>query len=212
MRHDVLPVLIPLLLFAGCASEALPSATPTTSSSAVPTTTRVALTPRTAPASGIESYLYEAERRGATGYSDDELVEAGQTACRLVPLSDRLSAISAVTAGVGGDVGAATAIVDAAKGSLCATAQYESALRTTTPASTGPVTSFGSGTYEVGVDVAPGEYRTPGTDSCYWARLRNNDGSRDDILDNSFGAGPQVVTLRDGEFFENQGCGMWAQG
>ena len=212
MRHRVIPALVPLLLLAGCANEVLPSAAPTTSSSAASTTTRVALTPRAAPASGIESYFYEAERRGATGYSDDELLEAGQTACRLIPLSDRLSAISAVTAGVHGDLGAGTAIVDAAKGSLCSTAQYESALRTTAPTSTGPVTSFGSGTYEVGVDVVAGEYRTPGTDSCYWARLRNNDGSSGDILDNSFGAGPQVVTLRDGEFFENQSCGMWAQG
>lgn len=132
MRHNVLPVLVPLLLLlAGCAGEVLPPEAPTTSSSAAPTTTRVPLTPRTAPAGGIESYLYEAERRGATGYSDDELLEAGQTACRLIPLSDRLSAISAVTAGVGGDLGAGTAVVDAAKGSLCATAQYESALRAT---------------------------------------------------------------------------------
>lgn len=75
----------------------------------------------------------------------------------------------------------------------------------------GPLVEFGAGTWEVGVDVVAGKYKTLGSDNCYWARLRNNDGSTDDIIDNNIGAGPQTVTIKDGEYFETQRCGTWTR-
>jgi len=54
---------------------------------------------------------------------------------------------------------------------------------------------FGEGTYEVGVDIAPGKYRSPGGDSCYWARLDANQ----ETIDNDLSSGPTVFTVRDGD-------------
>ena len=67
--------------------------------------------------------------------------------------------------------------------------------------------SFGDGIFQVGVDIQPGRYRTEGTPSgCYWARLA----SRDDIIDNNFGDGQQIVDiLASDTFFESSSCGRW---
>lgn len=76
-------------------------------------------------------------------------------------------------------------------------------------APSGPLTTFGAGTYEVGTgdgQVAPGRYKTPGPEdgdhSCYWARLKNTDGDLEAIIANGNAEGPTVVTVgpRDGAF------------
>lgn len=78
------------------------------------------------------------------------------------------------------------------------------------PPPPGPAIEFGSGTFEVGVDVQPGKYKTAGPtdDLCYWARL-SNDGS--DILDNGLGEGPATITIRKGELIESRRCQMWTK-
>lgn len=53
--------------------------------------------------------------------------------------------------------------------------------------------SFSTGTYEVGVDIPPGKYRSPGGDGCYWARLAED---QTDILDNNLSDGPSVFTVQ----------------
>src|SRR5690348_11141865 len=62
------------------------------------------------------------------------------------------------------------------------------------PAQAGPQTSFGSGTFEVGSDIAPGKYKTTGPEgglpSCYWARLKNTDGDLGSIIANGNAQGP----------------------
>jgi hypothetical protein len=81
-------------------------------------------------------------------------------------------------------------------------------------AAPGSLTTFGDGVWEVGVDVAPGKYKTAGTDSygCYYARLKANDGTVDDIISNGFGQGPVTVTVKptDG-YFETSGCVDWVR-
>jgi hypothetical protein len=63
-----------------------------------------------------------------------------------------------------------------------------------------PATTFsGNGTYQVGVDIAPGTYRSAGsaegtTPTCYWARLKSL--STSDIINNNISPGPQVVEIR----------------
>lgn len=57
--------------------------------------------------------------------------------------------------------------------------------------------SFGEGTYEVGVDIQPGRYRSPGGDNCYWARLDDSQ----DILDNNISSGPNVFDVRESDGF-----------
>jgi hypothetical protein len=81
-------------------------------------------------------------------------------------------------------------------------------------AATGPLTTFGDGVWEVGVDIAAGKYKTAGTDSygCYYARLQHNDGSISDIISNGFGQGPVTVTVKDSDgYFETSGCVDWTR-
>lgn len=61
-----------------------------------------------------------------------------------------------------------------------------------------PRTTFGGGTWEVGVDIQPGKYKTTGPNSggsCYWARLKNTDGTFDSIISNGNTEGPTTVTI-----------------
>lgn len=76
-----------------------------------------------------------------------------------------------------------------------------------------PKTTFdGNGTYQVGVDVAPGVYRSagtvPGGQTCYWARLKSL--STSDIINNNLGEGPQVVELKPTDkAFLTEHCQPW---
>src|SRR5437868_4132657 len=77
----------------------------------------------------------------------------------------------------------------------------------------GPATTIDDGVYEVGVDVAPGKYKTAGGSGalCYWDQKKEPGGN--------FGAGddqgvaeagePQVVTLVKGRYFKTSDCGTW---
>ncbi|TDW94833.1 hypothetical protein EV137_2156 [Kribbella pratensis] len=68
----------------------------------------------------------------------------------------------------------------------------------------------GDGTYEVGVDIKPGKYKTTGGEGCYWARLKNLDGDLDAILANNLSDGPQTVTIKKTDKgFETNDCGAW---
>lgn len=68
----------------------------------------------------------------------------------------------------------------------------------------------GDGTYRVGVDIRPGTYRTSGSYSCYWARLRGLGGTSADIIANSSAAGPQIVQIAPTDAaFKTQGCPTW---
>ena len=78
-------------------------------------------------------------------------------------------------------------------------------------AAAGPLTTFADGTYEVGVDVAPGKYKTQAEGFCYWDRTKKNDGSLGDIVQQGVGDGAQVVTIKSGEFFKSQSCGTWTR-
>jgi hypothetical protein len=76
---------------------------------------------------------------------------------------------------------------------------------------------IGDGTYEVGADMPAGKYKTTGPSpldyypNCYFARLKHNDGSAGDIIDNNNSKGPVVVTVKVGEYFETTGCASWVK-
>jgi hypothetical protein len=66
----------------------------------------------------------------------------------------------------------------------------------------------GDGLWTVGVEIAPGTWRSTGTaDDCYWQR--SPDGNPDDIIDNHFGLAGGTVTINAGEEFETEDCGTW---
>ncbi|WP_116044486.1 hypothetical protein [Amycolatopsis palatopharyngis] len=82
------------------------------------------------------------------------------------------------------------------------------------PPPPGPKVEFGPGTWEVGVDVQPGKYKTAGPDGglpCYWARLKDTSGDLGSIINNSILEGPGTVTINKGELFETSGCQDWIQ-
>jgi hypothetical protein len=65
----------------------------------------------------------------------------------------------------------------------------------------------GNGFYTVGVEIAPGQWESTGTnDNCYWARLT----ATQDIIDNHFGMAGGVITVAASDYevmFED--CGTW---
>jgi hypothetical protein len=83
---------------------------------------------------------------------------------------------------------------------------------TPTPAP-GLATSFGEGTFRVGVDIAPGTYRnSDSSQGCYWERLSGLGGTLDEIIANNFTYARQVVTISPSDVgFSSEGCGVWSQ-
>ena len=76
----------------------------------------------------------------------------------------------------------------------------------------GPMTSIDEdGTYLVGEDIAPGQYRADGTGgSCYWARLSGLGGSVSEIITSGLEKGQQLVQIQPTDVaFKTQRCGVW---
>ena len=82
---------------------------------------------------------------------------------------------------------------------------------------TGPATTVSDGTYQVGVDMAAGRYKTSGPpagstlDMCYWERARNDSGQLDAIIANEIVQGPGSVTVNKGEFATLSGGCTWTK-
>lgn len=67
--------------------------------------------------------------------------------------------------------------------------------------------TISDGVYEVGVDIKAGTYKTKGADTCYWATRPSPTG---ELIDNSLVNGPNVVTVKNGQFLElNCGGEEW---
>jgi len=70
--------------------------------------------------------------------------------------------------------------------------------------------TFGIGTWTVGVDIEPGNYRLAHevSETCYWGIYRSGT-NKDDIVQNDIVTGGRPsVTLREGQDFDS-GCGTW---
>lgn len=82
------------------------------------------------------------------------------------------------------------------------------------PVQSGPLSSFGDGTYVVGKEVVPSSYKTMGSTinglPCYWARLKDTSGDFNAIIANGATTGQTTVTInpRDGAF-QTTGCNTW---
>lgn len=71
-------------------------------------------------------------------------------------------------------------------------------------------TTFGDGTYGVGIDIRPGTYRTLGGDNCYWDRSRDLGGATSAIIANDNAAGPAIVSIAPTDAgFKTNACGIW---
>ena len=67
----------------------------------------------------------------------------------------------------------------------------------------------GDGTFEVGVDIERGLYRSAGKPGCHYAVSSDADGS--DLLINKQTASPTSVSLRDDTWLLTQGCAEWTR-
>ncbi|HZD16062.1 MAG: hypothetical protein QOH09_159 [Pseudonocardiales bacterium] len=81
---------------------------------------------------------------------------------------------------------------------------------------TGPLTSFGDGTYQVGTaagDIAAGSYRSAGSTEgmpCYWARTGDLAGKVDTIIAEGYPSGPTTITIKNSDSaFLASGCAPW---
>lgn len=80
----------------------------------------------------------------------------------------------------------------------------------------GAATQVGDGTYQVGVDMAAGRFKTTGpTDdvfrNCYWQRASDDSGQFGSIIANDNTQGPASVTVKSGEFFQTSGGCTWTK-
>lgn len=84
---------------------------------------------------------------------------------------------------------------------------------TTSPArASTSTTTITDGTWLVGVDVAPGTYRTSGGDGCYWERENDFLGGLNSIAANANPTGPAVVTISPADKgFTAKDCGTWTR-
>jgi hypothetical protein len=75
-----------------------------------------------------------------------------------------------------------------------------------------PTGPFTGGLYEVGVDMAPGTYKTAGPEDsdlvklCIWQRKSNDSGDFSAIKASGMTAGRNSVTVHAGEYVELTGC------
>lgn len=76
----------------------------------------------------------------------------------------------------------------------------------------GSEVTFGDGTWQVGVDIPSGTYRsTDPTESCYAARLSGLGGTLDDVIANQLVDHSLIVTIASTDAgFESSGCGTWS--
>lgn len=86
----------------------------------------------------------------------------------------------------------------------------DSAAAAPAPAAPVAIATFGPGTQIVGRDIAPGTYRAPGGDFCYWERLSGFNGTLGNIIANELSRGPQIVTISaTDKGFDSTRCGTW---
>ncbi|MFI8827627.1 hypothetical protein [Streptomyces sp. NPDC053431] len=70
------------------------------------------------------------------------------------------------------------------------------------------------GMYKVGVDIAPGTYKSTGNkdDGCYWERSKDASHGTDSILANDNISGTAIVKVSASDaFFKSSGCGDWVK-
>ena len=107
-----------------------------------------------------------------------------------------------VIAGCSSSTGTSAPVTTPAATTPAAIASTSAAATATSASMVGPVMTVGPGTYAVGTgngQVAPGKYFSPAPSSgstCYYARLRNNNGEPDDIIAEELSHRQIIMTVR----------------
>lgn len=75
-----------------------------------------------------------------------------------------------------------------------------------------PTAPFGMGTYQVGVDIAAGTWRSAGGTTCYWERVSGFRGGFADIIANGNAGDTTIVTISASDKgFTSSRCGTWTK-
>lgn len=175
------------MLAAGCAAG------PTEPTATAPTTqqpTTAAPTTTAGPYAGYSEdergFLRAFDASYSSGGGPAEALRVGEFICDEIRSSVRPAATQGELVSDNGlDTESARALYFLARGQLCPEAPIPDN------------NSFTEGVYQVGVDMQPGTYRSPGGEDCYWARLDENQ----DIVDNYLGSGPSVLVVQDSDAF-----------
>lgn len=190
--RSVALVVLTLLALAGCSDQ--PATNPSAPAATTPTTTG-APTPQQAFVADVLDYPGL-----TTDMDDDTLIGLGDGACNVMAYQQytREQLVTELGASrLGPQV--MGVIVDAAHRNICP--QYNFPVAAAAPVM--PTGTYSTGTYEVGVDIQPGRYRSPGGNGCYWARLDESQ----DIIDNNLSDGPTVFDVAESdEFVELNRC------
>jgi len=73
-------------------------------------------------------------------------------------------------------------------------------------------TAFGDGIFIIGTDIQAGTYKSSGSNSCYYSRLRGFSGSLGDIISNENTDSSAVVTIASSDKgFKSTRCGTWTK-
>lgn len=210
MRATAL-ILIALVALTGCSSAPV-AGTPSVSTTAAAPTTK-AMTPE-------EKYLADVlDTPGlTTTMSNADIIGIGRGLCDVMQYQQYTRSDLIAEAGTS-KLGPAvtTVVVNAAHLNLCPQYQFPGAStagRTAASggAPTGPLSTVGPGTYEVGTgagQIPPGKYQSPGPTSgnCYYARLKHNDGAVGDIIGNDLTQGPSIMNVKASDgYVEVRGC------
>ena len=79
------------------------------------------------------------------------------------------------------------------------------------PITASPGADFGGGTYQVGVDIAPGTWMSTGGTGCAWSRLSGFTGTASDTVKSGLTNTPAILTIASGDvgFASTAACGTW---
>ena len=219
----MLPLL--LVLLAGCGAGGAASTQPATPTAGVATAASPSAT-LTKPEQDYLAQLDNANNPAIVGVGGARLIQLGYDACSTLNAnaSDAPFAVQAVQARGLVDAASAETIVRTAAATLCPVASVAAldspSPGTNTASQPAPepapepaLTTVSDGTYEVGTgagQVSPGKYKSSGPDGgtvCYYARLRNNDGSTGDIIANNLSQGPSIMIVKASDgYVQVNGC------
>lgn len=201
MKRLMIAAAIAVVTVAGCGTgEVGGSGAPTSTLAPAPTTRAVpTVVATTSPYSPSE----QAFLRAYVSTNPAASLTGAHAICTSVQIGiDRPTILNMMIDGPNKlDPASANKVFDAAITHLCPQAQVK-----TEPA--GPSTTIAvDGTYEVGVDIAAGKWKTTGgaQSNCYWAR--HDQGG--DIIDNDTPGASATVTVKAGELFKVARCGAW---
>jgi hypothetical protein len=76
-----------------------------------------------------------------------------------------------------------------------------------------PTDPFGDGTFQVGVDIAPGTWRSAGGTTCYWQRMSGFSGSGINEIIANDNTGPSTIVEigATDKGFSSSRCGTWTK-